>query len=130
MRSEKRKIGDIGENIFAKHLVKHNYKILDRNYSKKWGEIDIIAQKDNIIYFVEVKTVTRENVKDLKKEVDGFQPEENVHPMKLRRMGRVIQTYLIEKDIEEVEWQFDVMAVFLDIENKQARVRVTENVVI
>ena len=56
MPSEKRKIGDLGENLCVKHLVKHGFKILDRNYQKKWGEIDIVAKKSGIIHFIEVKT--------------------------------------------------------------------------
>ena len=82
------------------------------------------------MHFVEVKTVSRENVKELKNDIDSFEPEENVHPKKLKRMSRIIQTYLIEKNIEEGKWQFDVLAVFLDMKNRQARVRVTGNVII
>ena len=128
--TENLKIGQIGEDIACKFLVKQGFSVIEQNYQKKWGEIDIIAKKGETLHFVEVKTVSRENVKDLKEEVDGFQPEENVHPRKLKRMSRVIQTYLIEKKVEEEEWQFDVLVVFLDMENKQARVRVTENVII
>ena len=128
--TENLRIGQVGENVACRFLVKHGFSLVERNYQKKWGEIDIIARKGKILHFVEVKTVSRENVKELKEEVDSFEPEENVHPKKLKRMSRIIQTYLIEKNIEEEKWQFDVLAVFLDMENKQARVRVTENVII
>ena len=47
--SETQKIGEIGENIAVKFLVKHDFSILDRNYTKKWGEIDIVAEKDSKI---------------------------------------------------------------------------------
>ena len=124
------RIGQIGEDIACRFLVKQGFSIVERNYQKKWGEIDIIAKKGKMLYFVEVKTVSRENVKEQREEVDSFEPEENVHPKKLQRMSRVIQTYLIEKNIDEGEWQLDVLAVFLDMDNKQARVRVTENVII
>ena len=128
--TENLRIGQVGENVACRFLVKHGFSLVERNYQKKWGEIDIIARKGKILHFVEVKTVSRKNVKELKEEVDSFEPEENVHPKKLKRMSRIIQTYLIEKNIEEEKWQFDVLAVFLDMENKQARVRVTENVII
>ena len=49
--SETQKTGEIGENIAVKFLVKHGFSILDRNYTKKWGEIDIIAEKSNKLYF-------------------------------------------------------------------------------
>ena len=44
--SKSQKIGKIGEDIAAKFLMKHGFSVLDRNYTKKWGEIDIIAQKE------------------------------------------------------------------------------------
>ena len=124
------RIGQIGEDVACKFLVKHGFSLIERNYQKKWGEIDVVARKGKILHFVEVKTVSRENVKELKEEIDSFEPEENVHPKKLKRMSRIIQTYLIEKNIKEGKWQFDVLAVFLDMKNKQARVRVTGNVII
>lgn len=127
MKSKKRKIGDMGENIFVKHLVKHNYKILDRNYSKKWGEIDIIAIKDKVLHFIEVKSVSvRYTLSDIS---DNYEPEENVHPWKLKRLSRAIQTYLAEKKIDDdAEWQVDVAAIFLDFRTKKARIRVTEDI--
>ncbi len=121
-QTEKQKIGEIGENISCEFLVKRGYKILDRNYRKKWGEIDIIAKKDKKIYFVEVKTVSR---------VTNYLPEENVHPWKLKRLGRAIKTYLLEKNVsDETEWQFDVIAVFLDLKTKKAKIRITEDVIL
>ena len=124
------RIGQVGEDVACRFLVKQGFSLVERNYQKKWGEIDVIARKGKILHFVEVKTVSRENVKELKNDIDSFEPEENVHPKKLKRMSRIIQTYLIEKNIEEGKWQFDVLAVFLDMKNKQARVRVTGNVII
>jgi len=53
-------IGRLGEDIAVKHFVKHSFKVLDRNYRKKWGEIDIVAEKDNILHFIEVKAVSCE----------------------------------------------------------------------
>lgn len=61
---------------------------------------------------------------------DGYRPEENVHPKKLERMCRVIQSYILEKDINEGDWQFDVLAVILDISNKRARCRPIWDVVL
>ena len=49
-------IGDIGEKYVAKFLKKNKYKILERNYRKNYGEIDIIAANQEYIIFVEVKT--------------------------------------------------------------------------
>ena len=130
--SETQKIGEIGENIAVKFLMKHGFLVLDRNYTKKWGEIDIIAEKDNKLYFVEVKSVSRETLKDVNHEtLDNYHPEDNMHPWKLKRMSRTIQTYLLSKNIdEEKEWQVDLLVVFLDTKNKKARVKVVEDIIL
>ena len=57
--SKTQQTGEIGENIAVKFLVKHGYSILERNYTKKWGEIDVIAEKEGKLYFIEVKSVSR-----------------------------------------------------------------------
>ena len=55
-KTEKRQIGDAGEEIAAGYLTEHGYQIIARNFSCKAGETDIIAQKGNVIVFAEVKT--------------------------------------------------------------------------
>ena len=121
-QTDKQKIGQKGEDEACMFLEKHGYKILDRNYRKKWGEIDIVAKKDNIIHFIEVKTVTR---------ITDHEPEENVHPWKRKRLGRAIQTYLLEKKVsDETEWQIDIIAIFLDLKEEKDRIRITENIIL
>lgn len=56
----KKLLGIKGERLTIKYLKKQGYKILEKNYSTKFGEADIIAKKDNNIVFVEVKTRTSE----------------------------------------------------------------------
>ena len=127
MWSEKRKFGNIGEDFCVKHLVKHGYSILDRNYLRKWGEIDIVAQKGSVIHFFEVKSVSHETIPNSVWE--SYEPEENVHPWKLKRLSRVIQTYLMDKDIsDDTEWQVDIAAVFLDFKAKKATIKITEDI--
>jgi len=55
-QTDKQRIGQIGEDCAVKYLENRGYKILERNYRKKYGEIDIIALKDSILHFVEVKS--------------------------------------------------------------------------
>ncbi len=125
--SETQKIGEIGENIAVRFLVKHSFSILDRNYTRKWGEIDIVAEKDNKLYFIEVKSVSYETEKDL----ENFQPEENVNFFKRQRLSRVIQTYLIEKDVSyETDFQVDVAAVFVNSKTGECKIRITENIIL
>ena len=141
--SETQKIGEIGENIAVRFLVKHNFSILERNYTKKWGEIDIIAEKSSKLYFIEVKSVTRETFKNIdtfkkptdttviRETSDHYRPEENMHPWKLKRLSRVIQTYLMSnREKEDLDWQLDLLIVYLDIKNKKAKVKTISDVVL
>ena len=107
--SSSQKTGEIGENIAVKFLMKHDFSILDRNYTKKWGELDIVAEKQNKLYFIEVKSVTREILDDVIHETTSdYRPEDNMHPWKMKRMARTIQIYLFSKNIpDNKEWQVD-----------------------
>ena len=129
--SEKQKIGEIGENIAVKFLMKHGFSVIDRNYTKKWGEIDIIAKKSEKLYFVEVKSVSRDTLDNVSPETDTYKPEDNMHPWKLKRMSRTIQTYLLSKKIgDDVEWQVDLLVVFLELKNKKAKVKVVSDIIL
>lgn len=135
--SETQKIGEIGENIAVKFLMKHNFSILDRNYTKKWGEIDIVAEKEGKLYFVEVKSVSRETLDTfIPKSYDDsderyeHRPEDNMHPWKLKRLARVIQTYLMSKNLDEKEWQLDLLVVYMCQKEKKARVKVVKDIIL
>jgi putative endonuclease len=130
--SNTQKTGEIGENIAVKFLMKHGFVILDRNYTKKWGEIDIVAEKSGRLYFVEVKSVSKPNLDMVTREtLDQYHPEDNMHPWKLKRLSRTIQTYLLSKKIpDEKEWQVDLLVVFLDIDGKKARIKVVKDIIL
>jgi putative endonuclease len=136
--SETQKTGEIGENIAVRFLMKHGFSILDRNYTKKWGEIDIVAEKDNKIYFVEVKSVSRETLKtfipksfNASDERYEYRPEDNMHPWKLKRLSRTIQTYLLNKNIDEEKgWQMDLLIVYLCQKEKKAKIKVVSDIIL
>lgn len=115
MKTEKRKIGDSGEEIACKFLLKNNFSISERNYLKKLGEIDIVAIKDKKTHFIEVKTL---------RFVDGghFKPEDNAHKWKLEKMARVVEIYVLERGIVG-EWQCDLVTVEINFNTKKARVK-------
>ncbi len=127
--SNSQKIGELGEDVACKFLVKHDFNILERNYTKKWGEIDIIAQKGDKRYFIEVKSKSVSSLDYVTYETAN-RPEENMHPWKLKRLRRVVETYLISKRLGYINWQFDLLVVYLDIEKRLARVKMVENVVL
>jgi len=125
------KIGEIGESIACRYLEKnYSQKIIGRNYRKKWGEIDIITKKGKILCFVEVKTVSCETNKEFLQLFKKYNPEENVHIWKRKRLYRAIQSYILEKRYDNLEWRCDVVAVFLNLKDKTAKIRYTENIVL
>ena len=125
-RTDKRKTGDLGEDLAAIWLQKRGFRIISRNYLLKYGELDIVAEKDKTIHFVEVKSVKRfigQKVTD-----DQYEAEENVHPWKLKRLYTTINIFLENYKLEERDWQLDVVVVELDDEKKEGRVRILEDV--
>ena len=120
-RTEKRKLGDIGENIACDFLKSSGFEIIERNYLRKWGEIDIVTRKSNLIHFIEVKSVTHGT--------SEYRPEDNMHPWKLKRLSRAMQTYLLDRKLD-CDWQLDLVTVKIDQQNRKARVEIIENVII
>ena len=100
-----RKSGIEGENIAVDYLKKQGYAILERNYDTKVGEIDIIAQDEDTIVFVEVKA--RDNTK-------FGQPIESITPQKVRRIIRAAQWYLTAKRKYNCPCRFDVIEILRD----------------
>lgn len=142
--SKSQKIGELGEDVACKYLEKHGFLIKERNYTKKWGEIDIIAIKEEKLYFIEVKSVscdlensskdgesvTHVTMHGVPHQYTQFKPEENMHPWKIKRLSRTVGTYLIHNRIGNRPWQFDLLVVYLDMNKRLARVKVIENIVL
>jgi len=127
----KKEVGNLGEDIACRFLCGKGHSIKDRNYWKKWGEIDVVSVKDKVLHFTEVKTVQR-NLEDGEGSTsDNYRPEDNVHPWKIQRLSRVIQTYILEKNItEKTEWKFNVVVVLLDVKSRRAKVRFLSDLVL
>lgn len=121
-----RSIGKKGEDIACEFLLEKGYNIISRNYMKRCGEIDIICTKDNIVCFIEVKSI----IGDWGSlDRDEHRPEENVHALKLRRMKKTIEIYLWEKyKRQEVELMIHIITV--SFVGSSYKVKIIENVVI
>ena len=105
-KTEKRLFGDRGENIACGYLVNHGYKIIKRNFSCKFGEIDIIARQNNTFVFVEVKT---------RKNTFFGEPQEFVDFRKLERINIAIDCFLSKYKIEdEYNLRIDVIEIIFD----------------
>lgn len=130
--SKTQKLGEIGENIASRFLVKQGFIIQERNYTQRWGEIDIITSKENKIYFIEVKSVSRKNLKDVPREtLDSYRPEDNMHPWKMKRMAKTIQTYMMSNKVPEyMDWQVDLIVIFIDLNNKKTKIKVISDLIL
>ena len=97
------KVGRDGENKVASFLRKNGYAIVKRNFQCRYGEIDIIAENDEYILFVEVKTRKKDSL------VSG---EESVNAFKQRRIMLTANDYIIKTECQK-QPRFDVAEVFL-----------------
>lgn len=91
--------GCSGEQLVCDKLVQNNYRILERNIRHKFGEIDIVAEKEDTVCFVEVRT--RDNAR-------LGHPLETISPTKQKRVRRAAEAYLMHKRISNRAIRFDV----------------------
>ncbi len=98
----KKLLGRAGEKIAVNYLKKNAYKVIETNFKNKIGEIDIIAEKDNVTVFVEVKT----------RSSDFFgAPSEAVDKNKRRKYFLVASDYLARNKKTDSECRFDVIEI-------------------
>lgn len=116
MKSENRNTGKFGEDIAADFLHNKGYKILKRNFSNKFGEIDIVAEHKNILIFVEVKT---------KRGEEFGTPEEMISKGKLNKIKMMGNLYMRDK---VQPCRIDVVAIVLDEYNEVERINHYEGV--
>ncbi|PIR84209.1 hypothetical protein COU18_00450 [Candidatus Kaiserbacteria bacterium CG10_big_fil_rev_8_21_14_0_10_51_14] len=120
----RKEVGRDGEDIACQFLQRKGYKIIEKNYRRKWGEIDIVALKDDTVRFVEVKAVSHESPIAFRGEMD-YRPEELVHHTKLRKIARTASLYMEEKR-DKREYQIDVVGVIMNMTTRIARCRLFE----
>lgn len=107
MPSPKRKFGDIGEKEAESYMANRGYKIIERNYRiKNLGEIDLISEKDDKLYFFEVKT------RSIKHETN-FPIHFSINEKKRTNLRRICELYLIDKGLKNKEWQVD--GIFINV---------------
>ncbi len=119
MKQNKHKIdvGKEGEEIAVTFLKSKGYEILERNYHFGHGEIDIVAKDKECLVFIEVKT--RINL-------ELGEPEYAVNQKKIKQIKKMAELYLFDKEIEEADCRFDVVAVLLN-DRKNPKITHYEN---
>ena len=105
MTNNKLKLGSQGEDIAAKYLQSQGYKILQRNFRSRYGEIDIICRWEQTVIFVEVKTRTN---------TDFGSPEESITKTKQQHIHKVALIYLETYPYSFQEIRFDVIGILMD----------------
>jgi putative endonuclease len=99
--AEHNELGEKGEQLAVDFLIKNEYKILEKNYRYLKAEVDIIAQKKNVLAVVEVKTRSTDYFGD---------PQAAVKPKKIKLLVSAIDYYIIDNDLE-LEVRFDIIAI-------------------
>lgn len=99
--AEHNDLGILGEAIAASHLRTNGYLILERNWTFKKAEIDIIAKKDNQLVIVEVKTRNSDFFGD---------PQSFVTASKIKLLVKAANEYLVANKLD-VETRFDIIAI-------------------
>ncbi len=140
-KGQKNKVGACGELIAQKYLENKGLILLERNFLRKCGEIDLIMRQGKgkrlakvsdlqRIHFVEVKTVSYETKRALDYAVshETWRPEEQVHAFKLTKLFRTIELWCTEHGYEG-EWQLDVVAVRLVKDQKYATAKYIPNII-
>ncbi len=150
------KIGRIGEDIACRYLKSKGYNVLEKNFKRKWGEIDIICSKDfgdkssmwnkgmNVLANVLRRAFVNKNnvphgttqpkiifveVKTLKSD-DQLKPEDNLTADKQKKLIRTCQLYLSEKRLDpDIDWQIDAILINLDVVNRKAKLKHLKNAI-
>ena len=119
----------LGEAVARQYLLDSGYSVVDSNYRKKWGEIDIVCQKGELLVFVEVKTVACVSNDDLLKirRQGVFWPEQHLTREKRQRLRRVIETWCVEYKYTN-DLRVDVLSVYTVAAEKFAAVEWFKNV--
>ncbi len=126
MKTKKRIFGDFGEKIAAEFLSKNGYTIIDKNFSCKYGELDIICSKFSKkfnreeMFFVEVKTRTNKQ--------NPIYPENAVNFYKKERLQKTAEIYLNRNNLRRVFYSFSCVAIIVDNDKNLAKIKFFERI--
>ena len=116
----RKETGALGENIAADYLSKRGYTIRERNFRIREGEIDIIAEKDGTLVFVEVRSKTSRQFGTA---------EESITERKKKRLIALTEAYLSDCAEQPASCRIDIIAIQLDAQGKLIRLNTIENAI-
>lgn len=116
--TQKSEIGKLGENLACEYLKDKGYFIIERNFRKPWGELDIVAKdKDKALVFVEVKALrSYDYSNDDDKSWQLLTPEEHLTAAKLKKLRRTASLYAGHRQElikDKTGWRIDLVAINL-----------------
>ena len=117
---KKRDVGILGERIARDFLRQNGYRIIETNYRCPEGEIDIIAQQEETLVFVEVRT---------RRSRRYGSPEESITPSKKQRLIAVADHYGQNRGDLPDQWRVDVLAIEMERGGRVSRLELIENAV-
>ena len=118
--SSRQALGRRGESLARRHLQKIGYSVLYTNYRAGSGEIDLVAEKDGVLVFVEVRTRSGRALGS---------PEESITSRKRARLVDTAQEYLQENHAEQRQWRIDLVAIEMRPDGRLDRLDVLQNAV-
>jgi len=113
--TDRRALGRFGETVAEGFLRRQGYEIVERNWRCRQGEIDLVARQGGDWVVVEVRT---------RRGAACGTPEESLTAAKQRHLLRAAAAYFQERQLEDVSWRIDLVAVELDRAGRPARVEV------
>jgi len=121
MKNQNYKKGKLGEQIARDYLIKKGYRIIRQNFQTRFGELDIVASKDNLLIFIEVK---------LKVEADFGRPEEMITQKKLRQVKNTAEIFLMQEKTylsNFKQYRIDAICIILNQDMTVKEIRHYEN---
>jgi putative endonuclease len=120
MKGARKRLGNAGEEIAARELVRRGYAVREQNWRCPEGELDLVAEQGETLVFVEVRT----------RRGDRFgTPEESITLAKRAHLVAAAQAYLEAHSMQDCDWRIDVVAIEMSAQGQLLRVDVIENAI-